>query len=344
MPEVKNISFSNKKTIVQFTLSLFVFFIHFSVFSVFRGDAQLNTVFKLLLIPTRVAVPLFFAISGALFFRNYTLASTLKKWKSRFFSLCVPYAVWNTLWLILALLGNYTPLGAFLGGVKAEFTWQTILRGIFLFAYFEPFWFMYQSIVLTALCPLIYLLLKNKWVGLTTIVVFCIGCCAGMDFGGFLFYDTRMVLPYLIGAWIGIHHFEWFRARKTKTQAAAGLGIFVLCCVFHGVEHLLPVWCATIELPFLVTVISCGAFWVAFDLLKLESCPKFTTESFLIYAMHSLVGATVSKLIAILLPEGPPYTTLTAILAFPATVVLLCVCGSILRRFFPRLKRILTGR
>ena len=340
----KNKFFTNKKIFVQFVLSVFVFFIHFAVFSVFRGDAPMQRVFNILLKPTQVAVPLFFVISGVLFYRNYTLTATLKKWKNRFFSLCIPYLAWNTMWLILALLGYYTPLGALLGGVKAAFTWENILRGIFLFGYFEPFWFIYQSIILTALCPLIYLLLKNKWVGLIAIVSFYIAYCFGLQFNRLLFYSTEMVLPYLIGAWIGLHGFTWFTTRKTKAQAIVGVVVFIFCCVFHGIAYLLPEWCATLQLSLVVKVISCCAFWVAFDLLDFKTYPKFATESFIMYAGHSLVGATVSKVIFLLLPEGHLFTVLTAILAFPATVIILCVFGRVLEMYFPRIKRILTGK
>ena len=340
----KDTFFTNKKIMVQFILSLFVFFIHFAVFSVFRDDAPLQRIFNILLKPAQVAVPLFFLISGALFYRNYTLSATLKKWKNRFFSLCIPYLVWNTMWLMLALLGYYTPLGALLGGVKAAFAWENIFRGIFLFGYFEPFWFIYQSIILTALCPVIYLLLKNKWIGLIAIAGFYIAYCFGLQFNSLLFYSTEMILPYLIGSWIGLHGFAWFTKRKTKLQAIVGIVVFILCCVFHGTAHLLPEWCTTFRLSLVVKVISCGAFWAAFDLFDFKTCPKFARESFIIYAGHSLVGATVSKVISLLLPAGHLFTTLTAILAFPATVVILCVCGRVLERFFPRIKRILTGK
>lgn len=46
MSTPKNTYFTNKKIIVQFILSLLVFFIHFSVFSVFGNDAPLNRVFN----------------------------------------------------------------------------------------------------------------------------------------------------------------------------------------------------------------------------------------------------------------------------------------------------------
>lgn len=344
MPAPKSTYFTNKKIVVQFVLSLLVFFIHFSVFSVFGEDPQLTQLFGILRMATRVAVPLFFVISGALFFRDYTFYATLKKWKSRFFSLCIPYLVWNTLWLLLALLGYYTPLGNFLGGVKAAFTWENILAGIFLHRFFEPFWFIRQSILLAVLCPLIYLLLKNRWVGLVAIAAFYAACFLGLHFSTYLFYDTDMILFYLIGAYIGIHGFQSFTSQKPKWVAGAGLCVYILCCVFHGFSPLLPAWCETWRLPLLVNALSCFAFWLAFDLFDHEACPKFTRESFLLYAGHSLVGAAVSKLIRMLLPQGHLFTCLTALVAFPATVVILCICGRLLERFFPRLKRILTGK
>jgi ABC-type sugar transport system permease subunit len=186
--------------------------------------------------------------------------------------------------------------------------------------------------------------MKNKWVGLTTILAFYIAYCFGLRFHSVLFYDTGMILPYLIGAWIGVHHFEWFTTRKSKAQSILGLAIFILCCVFHGFSHLMPKLCHILQLPLVIILLSCGAFWNAFDLFDLKTYPEFAEDSFLIYAGHSLVGATVSKVISILLPKGHFFTVLTAVLAFPATVVILCVCGRVLKKFFPRLKRILTGK
>ena len=79
MAQETNSYFRNKKATVSFILSLFVFFIHFCSFSVFlQADGMLRRVFDTLLPVARVAVPLFFMISAAMFFRNYTLRDTAK--------------------------------------------------------------------------------------------------------------------------------------------------------------------------------------------------------------------------------------------------------------------------
>lgn len=343
--ENQKVHFQNKKTAVSFILSLFVFFIHFRVFSIFKkADGFLAYAFDQLLILTKVAVPLFFVISGVLFYRNYNLRLTIEKWKKRLFSLCIPYLTWNTIWLIIALLGNYTPLGIFLGGVKASLSWENVIKGIFLYGYFEPFWFIFQLIILTACCPVIYLLLRNKWAGVVVISAFFIASCFGFELNAILFPNTNMVLFYLIGAWIGIHHFSFFTTRKNKLHALIGFFVFLLCCVFHGSAKWLPGWCIAFQIPLLVTIVSCGAFWIAFDYFDMHNCPKYMSYNFLIYALHSLIGATICKILDILMPATQGCLFLTAVIAFPATIVIICIIGWLLNKYFPLLKRILTGR
>lgn len=340
-----NTYFQNKKTIVSFVLSIFVFYIHFHVFSVYKNaGGYLGFAFKQLLIVTKVAVPLFFVISGALFYRNYTLNLTGQKYINRFFSLCIPYLVWNTVWFVLALLGNYTPLGAVLGGVKASFSLENMLKGIFLYGYFEPFWFMFQLITLTAACPIIYLLLRNKKVGMVVILSFFAAICAGFKLSPKLFPNSNMVLFYLIGAWIGIHYFSSFTTRRSKPQALAGVVTYILCCVYHGTTDQLPECCTCFQISLVITTISCAAFWIAFDCFDIRRCPKYAEYSFLVYALHSFIGAAISKVLDMLMPEKEVYLLLTAAIAFPATIFIICVIGWLLDKYCPHWKRILTGR
>ena len=348
MPESndhKNGYFTNKKTAIQFVLSLFVFYTHFRVFSTFKDTGKpLSTLLDALMAITEVAVPLFFAISGALFYRNYTLSKTLQKWKSRFFSLCVPYLIWNTIWLILALLGYYTPLGAYLGGVATPLTLESVFAGIFLHRFFEPFWFILRLIILTAFCPVIYLLLRNKYVGLTLIGAWIVLLLFGIDILEGLNIVPEKMIMYFIGAWVGIHHFEWVTCRRSKKTALICFMVYIICSFFLGTSHILPQWIPVTQIKRIVIIISCFAFYISFDLLSMESCPDYMKESFLIYAMHSLVGAIISKILRMLLPEGNIFTVLTAVVAFTATVAFICMFGKYLGRYAPRLKRVLAGR
>ena len=341
----KNIFFFNKKTVVQFVLSLFVFFIHFQTFSAFSASGKLlSTLFSACSSFTHVAVPLFFLISGALFYRDYTPACTLNKWKNRFFTLCVPYLTWNSIWLMLAMLGHYTPLGAFLGGVKTAFSWQALFSGVFLHAFFEPFWFVLQLIMLTALSPILYYLLKNKWGGVITILAYFILSSLNLPPANILLPFPNTVLYYLIGSWIGIHSYESFAIRKPKGPALAAAVLFLLCSIYFGIRHLLPNVCSAKQITLIVTTISCAAFWTLFDLFDMKACPGFMSHSFLIYAMHSFIGAAASRIMIMILPRSPLSTVVAAVVTFPLTVCIICVFGKFLATRLPAMKRILSGR
>lgn len=51
-----------------------------------------------------IAMTWFFFITGYLFYRNLDYAKIPLKWKSRVKSLVIPYIIWNTMSVILALL------------------------------------------------------------------------------------------------------------------------------------------------------------------------------------------------------------------------------------------------
>lgn len=334
----------NKKNIVSFVLSIFVFFIHFRTFSVFSSSKILGEFFSFLLPITHVAVPLFFMISAIFFYRDYYFEVTLQKWKRRFFSLCIPYLVWNTFWLILSLLGYYTALGALTGGVKAPFSLKNILYGIFLYSNFEPFWFLCQLILLTALCPAIFLILKNKRFGILAIICYYCLYCFGFRLPKPFFQDSSMIIFYLIGAWIGIHYYDLFTRRTSRKHAAYCLVVFLVCCISIGFISQYPSWYLAAPITTIIKIISCMCFWRLFDLFSFNACAPFFEESFAIYSLHSFVGASIAKILSILLPNHELFLVLVAIVSFPITVISICLFALLLKRFFPRFKKILFGR
>lgn len=330
--------FCNKKTVVSFVLSLFVFFIHFVVFSAFRNVGKaFDATVKVLMPFTHVAVPLFFMISGAMFFRDYSFSLTLKKWKKRFFTLVVPYLFWNSVWYLVGLFGYYTPIAAFTGGVKVAFSAETAMKGIFLHAQFLPFWFMKYLIVFVALSPVIFLFIRQKWSGIAVIV------------GMYALYalevlESEMIIYYMIGSWIGLHGFACFSTRKQKKYAFAGFAVYLICCVVHYFEPKFVELCSVRWIYPVITAVSCYAFWISFDRFELKRYPRFMKESFLIYAMHSLVGAAIAKVLRIVLPSGSIGLISAVVMSFASTILFICIFGRILEKYAPSVKRFIAGR
>ena len=101
--------FFNKKTVVTFFLSILVVLIHIHSFDSYEWTGSLGmgiSYFGKFLTSgvTGVAIRMFFVISGVLFYRNYTYKDTIKKYKSRFKSLVIPYLFWCILYTLAMMV------------------------------------------------------------------------------------------------------------------------------------------------------------------------------------------------------------------------------------------------
>lgn len=116
----------------------------------------------------RIAVPLFFIISGYLFFRNFSEGMSLDdKWqwykrkvKSRVKSLLLPLISWNFLMCLFFAVKQYTPLHRYFP--NADFDWSigTVLSAPFDFGQGfpldNPLWFVRNLFVISLLSPLLF--------------------------------------------------------------------------------------------------------------------------------------------------------------------------------------------
>ena len=129
-------SFWKKKEFVSFVLSILVFLIHISSFAQYASvdgwigtlNGKLSFFFQESI--TRFAVPMYFILSGIAFFRDYDNTKYIKKLKSRFFTLCIPYLIWNTLCMLFEIICSYTFIAQFYSGRKM-FVYFRILLAIY---------------------------------------------------------------------------------------------------------------------------------------------------------------------------------------------------------------------
>lgn len=118
-----------------------------------------------------VAVPMFFVISGFLFFNNIgNVKNCFPKIKKRASSLLVPYLIWNCVFVLwYVVLQNLPGIG---GMINSDMLTQ-IFAGSFIEGIDAMFvapaafqlWFLRDLIIIVMLSPLLYLLLKyGKWI------------------------------------------------------------------------------------------------------------------------------------------------------------------------------------
>ena len=173
---------------LRFPLTVGVVFIHFNVLSdnlAVRGTGNaehfptwLVCMFNLFseVLP-RIAVPLFFIISGYLFFRSgFMIRTYTDKLRRRVRTLLVPYILWNLLYLIRTA---FRDIPAFSGlshdTAQANWSLSAVLacfwdnsRGVFpvpassyIYPQDFPLWYVRDLMLVVVLAPVFYWMLKK---------------------------------------------------------------------------------------------------------------------------------------------------------------------------------------
>jgi hypothetical protein len=130
----------------------------------------------------RVAVPLFFLISGFLFFRNVDFdgQTYVRKLRSRARTLLVPYLFWNLSILLFYCFVHAVPaLNVFLNR-HMEFSyrfmldalWGGVAEGKTTMPIAYPFWFIRDLMVLVILTPLVHVYVRKA--GVYGVLLLCL--------------------------------------------------------------------------------------------------------------------------------------------------------------------------
>lgn len=274
-----------------------------------------------------LAVPSFFMCSGYLFYRNFTWEKISVKLKRRFFSLVVPFLLWNLLYYILHLVARKIPYVSQLFDTDVPFSLKELADAVFLYKYNPVFWFMSYLIIFSFLCPVIYGLLKQKWVGLLVVLsVFALNVSA--VFVPYLPVKANDILwwssYYLIGSYISIHWKEAATPKKTLIYKCVIVSLVSLCIsyVLFFVYNQSG-WNYIYKL--------CGAIflWYFIWMIGLPDAKKWMKNTFFIYAVHQIMALFLNKMANVFLGNSM-YVGGFVFLLIPVIVVVFCYYAEIL--------------
>ena len=161
----------NKISVISFFLSILIMSIHcYNVHIYGLQEAEDGLSRAVLHFETcankleAVCVPMFYAVSGYLFFRDFTWRGLPGKWKRRVFTLVIPYILWCTLSYLFYVAASFIPPVA--KRINSESTplpeislssWLSCIRN----STYTPLWFVKSLIILTVLAPVVWLLFRN---------------------------------------------------------------------------------------------------------------------------------------------------------------------------------------
>lgn len=291
-----------------------------------------------------VAVPLFFFISGLLFFKN--IASTkdcISGIRRRVRTLFIPYLIWN-----VVFVGYYVVLSALPG--LSEFSNSEVLKYLSLshpistleYLFWKPvafhLWFLRDLILFVILTPILWISLKSyPWGTLIALLLF--GIISGSG-----------IVYFAFGAFVSLYWgIDVFSKFLSTPRVYISLMIFVISSIMTAIPD-----CTTIVMnhAFRQFVNFSGIFavWGIFDILYrnelheiLEKCIIVSNYSFFIYLFHEPVFNIIKKVNLIIF--GANECSLV-ILYFinPILMVLISILVAMsLKRIIPRIYSIAVG-
>lgn len=129
---------------------------------------------------TRIAVPFFFIVSGFFLYRDFELSGRwyLRKIKSRFFSLVIPYVLWGLISLFFAVVTSLIARKTYF----AAFEWSSLLWWCRVFGltdkplYCGQLWFVHKILEWLLVAPLIgYLVTRIRfWLPVLCFAFLCL--------------------------------------------------------------------------------------------------------------------------------------------------------------------------
>lgn len=331
----------NKITLITFVCSVLVIYIHvynLTTYGIDENSAGLGGMVYMIenycATLLQIAVPMFFFISGLLFFRNFQIKDLPEKWRKRFFTVVIPYLAWCTIYYIYNVMCTNIPMirDRLNRDIITPLSLQAWGRALWSDSYYT-LWFLKNLIFFICLAPVIWLLIKNHWknvpTGLVALILLEIALSRGLlktQYGNGL--DI-----YMIGSYIGLNCSEYLDYRNKKISIGALLYIlFFLLTSFRF-------WNIVTKSVFFI------AIWFACDWInrKDQKMPWWMKITFFTYAAHDIFLEAFEKLFLIAFGVNP-FLALLDYLLMPLLVeALLIIIAFCIKKWLPVVWRILAG-
>ena len=171
------------------------------------------------------AVAPFFLITGFLFFRNFQMNGWLRKLRTRWHSLVVPFLIWNCIGAISwYLIIQQFELRYVSDNYDFDLIWEVLLN--ILGCRYTVLWYVGVIIVYALAAPVFYYMVRNKRIAYISITVsFIIGIAFHHPFASPIIWMSI----YLLGSFLGIHYPDFLFKPQPQWLSWLGFITFPLC-------------------------------------------------------------------------------------------------------------------
>lgn len=301
---------------------------------------------------TRIAVPMFFCISGYLFFLNFsgTRIDFCIKYIKRAKSLLLPYLFWSIWGLSFYFCLQLFPQSKafFTKELIVNYSFQKILDTIFINPIPYQLWFMRDLIVLVIFSPFIYWITKHFRI-IPVLLLFIIWLVF-FKFS-FVIFSDESVLFFCLGAYFAVYKSEYLSKPLSQKCYLIFTIIWILIVLFKTVlisqnsDQTVLLWL----LHKISIIIGLLATWSLYDIYndKKDNPNKAILNlsylSFFIYAFHEPTLTIIKK--GLFFIAGASEITSVAIyfLAPIVTIIISVLLGGLIKKRIPRFYELITG-
>lgn len=341
--------FAKKITLLNVIATFLIVVLHAETPMRFGRELSINSTPFVYVVFTlaQVAVPLFFLISGLLFYKDCEWKDLPQKLYRRIFSLVIPFLIWNLFFVAVFWAISRVPFIADKMNAPADLSTAKDWLMAVWHTRFTPLWFIKFLITYNLLSPAVLLVIKNKYIG----VAIAVGLLATAYFLNWdRFSDILYWMPeYLTGAVLGRHLYS-----KNNHMDS---GLFSNCS--KAVKTItLSILAGILVITYLITLFKSDfliffrfitpiAIWLFTDCaLKDEFKDRFVIKkwmgySFFIYATHLFLLNVEQALVRAYLPNTMTVVNLTFIITPVVTFVLIVLIANWLSRY--KFYKYLTG-
>lgn len=305
---------------------------------------------------SRVAVPLFFLISGILFFNNIEqLSDCFVKQRKRVSTLLIPYILWNIIFVLWYVVVQMVPIaGSFLNADYVDMVFghgalNAVKQLLYLPVGFH-LWFLRDLIIMVTFAPVLFLLLKSlKWLSPVFVAIFMYALLQVQFFEriDYEIYCLFGVVYFTLGGTISsLSSLEQLDQWLSKPAVVIAAVIFFGNAVWQifGVDF--NVW-----YNFLTALAGCIVVWKGYDWVAshktftshLSPLTSFLGYSFFIFLFHE-PSLNVIKKLGLKILGIHEWSLILLYVVTPFFMAMVCIAiATILKRYIPKLYNILTG-
>ncbi|MDD4820609.1 MAG: acyltransferase [Flavobacteriales bacterium] len=300
-----------------------------------NGDLYTFVSYELSLVLGNVAVPVFFFISGYLFFLHERIPKIdyVSKWKRRLETLFVPYILWN-----IMTLGLYLSLQLIPATAKYFTNDHNIIYSYSLIDFFRsfwdcgdwnagngtpilsPFWFIRNLMILSLLAPIIYWLnkrLKMWWI-VPLVMLWCVTYNMATPQASIVFFG--------IGSYMGERKINMIYAHRRVIFYVISAEVLLL--LLHNYLHFFTddVILALISQRLMYILAIPIFFWIGDFFYKkgFKAQKNDVAFAFVIFACHYTLILMLRKALIYMFPDAGDMASSVLYLLSVVVVVALC--------------------